>query len=131
MIRIGVPKSFGEIAPFFTGEHLKKDLYMAAWDDGRPLAACRFKYKEDWVSIFEIVEIDPGVPGAVLDGLVRNVLFQTADVGCEACRLYDFPKRMRGYFENHGFVDRGDCLEHPAYVDAFFKPCPGCAHEAQ
>ena len=131
MIRIGVPKAFDEVAPYFNGADVKKNLYMAVWDDDRMLAAARFKYKDGVVSVFEIKEIADKVPGAVLDGLVRNVLFQTADAGCEVCRFYDFPERMRGYFDNHGFEQRGDYLGLDAYVDEFFKPCPGCAHGDQ
>ncbi len=131
MIRIGVPRNFSEVAAYYPDEAHKKDLYMVAWDEDRVMAICRFKYKNETVSVFDLREIDPAVPGAVLDGLIRNVLFLTAEAGCESCHLYDYPERMQGYFEQHGFTKGEGYLEHQAYVEEFFKPCPGCAHAEQ
>ena len=91
------------------------------------LAVARFMVKGETAELYDIINIMPEVPMAVLDGLIRTTLFQAADLGCEACRVYNVPEALKAYFEGHQFNDCGEYISHDAYVDEFFKPCPGCA----
>lgn len=100
---------------------------MTAMDDEALLAVARFMAKDETAEIYDILNIKPEVPMAVLDGLIRTTLFQAAELGCEACRVYNVPKTLKAYFEGHQFKDCGEYIGHDAYVDEFFKPCPGCA----
>ncbi|MEF9918718.1 MAG: hypothetical protein RR310_02675 [Eubacterium sp.] len=126
MIKIMIPKSFDVVAPYFEKLEHQKYLYIVAMDDDELQVIIRFKYKDDIVDVYEILEIAPNVSGAILDGIVRTMLFQMADLDCTTCRFHQIPERMKGYFENHGFTDCGEFQEHQDFANEFFKPCPGC-----
>lgn len=128
MIRIATPKSFEQIASLFPEENSKKYLYMAAFDDGDILAVAQFIYHQEIVDVLSIRFVEKEVNMAIIDGLIRTVLFQTADAGCTACRFFNMPENLKPYFYEHQFKKVEDYLWHNEYIDEFFKPCPGCAH---
>ena len=127
MIKIVIPKNFEVVAPYFKEPEHKRSLYLTAMDGEELLAVARFMVKGETAELYDIINIMPEVPMAVLDGLIRTTLFQAADLGCEACRVYNVPEALKAYFEGHQFNDCGEYISHDAYVYEFFKPCPGCA----
>lgn len=129
MIRIVVPRDFNMIAPYFKEDDSKRYLYLTAQDDEAILAVIQFKYKGTTATAYQIQCIDKTVSDAVLDGLIRTMLFQMAEAGCESCVFMQVPERLKDYFIRHHFYEKDGNLKHDAYVDEFFKPCPGCSHD--
>lgn len=127
MIKIVIPKNFDVIAPYFEKPEHKNNLYLTAVDDDELLAILRFMVRGSIVEIYDILAVTETLDVAVADGIIRTALFQAADMGCEGCRAYNISENLKSYFMNHQFMDQGNYFEHSAYVDEFFKPCPGCA----
>lgn len=127
MIKIVIPKSFDVVEPYFNKPEHRNNLYLTAVDDDKLLAIIRFMVHGSMVEIYDVLTVSEALNPAVADGIIRTALFQAADMGCERCRVYTMTDDLKSYFEGHQFVDQGEFFEHSAYVDEFFKPCPGCA----
>ncbi|MEG0378690.1 MAG: hypothetical protein RR614_09455 [Eubacterium sp.] len=126
MIKIGVPENFDRVKPYFEDPKYQRDLYITAMSGDELQVVVRFKYRGNTVDVYEIIETVPKVAGAVLDGVVRTLLFQMMDADCTICRFHCIPDRMTDYFKNHGFIEGDGYMEHQDFANEFFKPCPGC-----
>ncbi len=132
MIKIGYPKKFARVKPYFPEKEKEKDLYIVAEETTSQtiLAIIRFYYDDQRLFIHEVqMPYREKDYLAIFDGIVRTLLFRLAEEGYQKISVRTSEKAFDDYFLGHGFGLTKDRLSHDAFPAEFFKPCEGCREE--
>ncbi len=129
MIKIGYPKNFARIKPYFPEKEKEKDLYIIAEDTETQdlMGMIRFFYDDQTLFIHEIqMPYRDKEYLAIFDGIVRTLLFKLAEDDYQKISVQTSEKAFDDYFLSHHFSLDGDQLRHDNFPAEFFKPCEGC-----